>query len=82
VIHSAQDYLSFGALMQRRRFESEGYRYGFNGQEKSDEIKGSGNSYTAEFWEYDPRLGRRWNMDPRPTTGVVVIQLLIIILYY
>jgi hypothetical protein len=40
------------------------YRYGFNGQEKSDEIKGSGNSYTAEFWEYDPRVGRRWNVDP------------------
>ncbi|UYQ95401.1 hypothetical protein MKQ68_09855 [Chitinophaga horti] len=41
-----------------------GYRYGFNGQEKSDEIKGEGNSYTAEFWEYDSRLARRWNIDP------------------
>jgi len=41
------------------------YRYGFNGQEKSNEIKGPGNSYTAEFWEYDPRSGRRWNMDPK-----------------
>jgi hypothetical protein len=41
-----------------------GYRYGFNGQEKSDEIKGEANSYTAEFWEYDPRIGRRWNIDP------------------
>ncbi len=40
------------------------YRYGFNGQEKSNEIKGEGNSYTAEFWEYDPRIGRRWNLDP------------------
>ena len=40
------------------------YRYGFNGQEKSDEIKGEGNSYTAQFWEYDPRIGRRWNVDP------------------
>ena len=30
----------------------------------SNEIKGVGNSYTAEFWEYDPRLGRRWNVDP------------------
>lgn len=40
------------------------YRYGFNGQEKSDEIKGEGNSYTAQFWEYDPRIGRRWNTDP------------------
>jgi len=41
-----------------------GYRYGFNGQEMSNEIKGTGNSYTAEFWEYDPRIGRRWNTDP------------------
>lgn len=40
------------------------YRYGFNGQEMSNEIKGVGNSYTAEFWEYDPRAGRRWNVDP------------------
>ncbi len=41
-----------------------GYRYGFGGQEKRNEIKGEGNSYTAEFWEYDPRVGRRWNVDP------------------
>lgn len=40
------------------------YRYGFNGQEAGHEIKGIGNSYTAEFWEYDPRIGRRWNVDP------------------
>ena len=46
------------------------YRYGFGGQEKSDEIKGAGNSYTAEFWEYDPRVGRRWNTDPKPTVGM------------
>jgi hypothetical protein len=32
--------------------------------ERDDEIKGSGNSYTAEFWQYDSRLGRRWNIDP------------------
>lgn len=46
------------------------YRYGFNGQEMSNEIKGVGNSYTAEFWEYDPRVGRRWNLDPRPTVHI------------
>ena len=40
------------------------YRYGFNGQEKSNEIKGEVNSYTAKFWEYDPRTGRRWNIEP------------------
>ena len=32
--------------------------------EKDDEIAGSGNSYTAEYWQYDSRLGRRWNVDP------------------
>lgn len=31
---------------------------------KDDEISGAGNSYTAEFWQYDGRLGRRWNPDP------------------
>jgi len=40
------------------------YRYGFNSQEKDDEIYGTGNSYTAEYWQYDARLGRRWNVDP------------------
>jgi len=42
------------------------YRYGFNTQEKVDEIKGPGNHYTAEFWEYDPRVVQRWNLDPKP----------------
>jgi RHS repeat-associated protein len=40
------------------------YRYGFNGMEKDDEVSGEGNSYTAEYWQYDSRLGRRWNRDP------------------
>ena len=38
------------------------YRYGFNGQEKSGEV--FANSTTAEFWQYDARMGRRWNVDP------------------
>jgi len=29
-----------------------------------NEIYGVGNSYTAEYWQYDTRLGRRWNVDP------------------
>ena len=40
------------------------YRFAFNGQEKIDEIAGAGNHNTAEFWEYDTRTGRRWNIDP------------------
>jgi hypothetical protein len=49
---------------------SNAYPYGFNGMERSDEVSGSGNSYTAEFWQYDSRLGRRWNQDPRPVTSI------------
>jgi hypothetical protein len=40
------------------------YRFGFNGQEKVNEIAGICNHNTALFWEYDSRLGRRWNTDP------------------
>ncbi len=29
-----------------------------------NEVSGVGNSYTAKYWQYDPRLGRRWNPDP------------------
>jgi len=64
---SKTNHSSFGSVMIGREFEADtvgGYRFGFNGQEKSDEIKGEGNSYTAMFWEYDPRIGRRWNTDP------------------
>ena len=39
-------------------------RFAFNGQEKTDEISGVGNHTTALYWEYDTRLGRRWNLDP------------------
>lgn len=39
-----------------------GYRYGFNGQERETEINPSVTS--AEYWMYDGRLGRRWNIDP------------------
>jgi hypothetical protein len=49
-----------------------GYLYGFNGQQKEDEISGAGNHNTALYGELDTRLGRRWNPDPRPTVGVSV----------
>ncbi len=57
-------------MMPGREYQAQPYRFGFNGQENSYEIKGFGNSYTAGFWEYDTRLGRRWNLDPKPVTGV------------
>jgi RHS repeat-associated protein len=50
--------------MPGRSFSSDSYRYGFNGMEKDDEIKGSGNSYTTLFRQYDPRLTRWLSLDP------------------
>lgn len=61
---SAQDYYPFGMLQPDRVVNANGYRYGFNGQEKSIEINTDGNNTTAEFWQYDARIGRRWNLDP------------------
>jgi hypothetical protein len=49
---------------------ADGYRFGFNTQEKDDEVYGAGNLNTAMFWEYDTRLGRRWNVDPKPRVGI------------
>ena len=46
------------------------YRFGFNGQERDDEVAEIGNINTAKFWEYDTRLGRRWNLDPIYTSNI------------
>jgi len=51
--------------MQTRTWSNGAYRFGFNGQEKDNEIAGEGNTNTATFWQYDSRLGRRWNIDPQ-----------------
>lgn len=42
----------------------EDYRYGFQGQEKDDEIKGEGNSLNYTFRMHDPRVGRFLSLDP------------------
>lgn len=68
VVLTWQDYYPFGMTMPGRNFNlaSNVYRYGFNCQEMDDEVSGKGNTNTAMFWEYDCRLGRRWNVDPKP----------------
>ena len=40
------------------------YRYGFQGQEKDDEIKGDGNSINYKYRMYDARIGRFFAVDP------------------
>jgi RHS repeat-associated protein len=49
---------------QNRPLKHSPYRYAFNSMEKDDEVKGEGNSYTTEFRQYDPRLGRWLTLDP------------------
>jgi RHS repeat-associated protein len=62
---SAQGYEPFGSLLPGRNYSSGSYRYLFQGQEHDDEIYGAtSTSYTAEYWQYDPRVVRRWNIDP------------------
>jgi len=62
---SSTDYYPFGSPMPGRNSNSADYRFGFNGQEMDNEITGqTGTHTTAMFWEYDSRLGRRWNLDP------------------
>ena len=63
-IRNSSDYSPFGVELDGRTVSVDGYRFGFNTQEKTDEISGSGNHTTALYWEYDSRLGRRWNLDP------------------
>jgi RHS repeat-associated protein len=47
-----------------RHGSSSSYRYGFQGQEKDDELKGQGNSLNYEYRMHDPRVGRFFSRDP------------------
>ncbi len=47
-----------GMLMPGRNFNAGDYRFGFQGQEMDNEIKGNGNSLVFEYRVHDPRLGR------------------------
>ena len=44
--------------------EHAGYRFGFNGMEKDDEVSGSGNSLNFGARILDPRIGRWLSLDP------------------
>ncbi len=43
---------------------SGGYRYGFNGKEEDDEVKGNGNQQDYGMRIYDPRVGKFLSVDP------------------
>lgn len=58
------DYSAFGAHLDGRTSNGDQYRYKFMGYEGDAEFKGPENSYTTEFRQYDPRLGRWLSVDP------------------
>jgi RHS repeat-associated protein len=51
-------------LVPNRHESTDDYRYGFNGKEKDDEVKGEGNSYDFGARMLDPRVGRWFARDP------------------
>ncbi|WP_147415980.1 RHS repeat domain-containing protein [Ulvibacterium marinum] len=58
------DYYPFGQLLPNRHANTSDYRYGFQGQELDNEIKGEGNSINYKFRMHDPRVGRFFAVDP------------------
>jgi RHS repeat-associated protein len=63
-VSSIADYSPFGVPMPHRTNDLGTYRYAYNGMETDNEVCGIGNSYTTEFRQYDPRLGRWKSLDP------------------
>jgi len=51
-------------MMPNRTFSSNSYRYGFNGKENDNEVKGEGNQQDYGMRVYDPRSGRFLSVDP------------------
>jgi RHS repeat-associated protein len=51
-------------VLPNRHGSSDSYRFGFQGQEKDDEIKGEGNSLNYKYRMHDPRVGRFFAVDP------------------
>jgi RHS repeat-associated protein len=64
-VFNANDYYPFGMLMPGRKYAaSNAYRYGFNGKENDNEVKGEGNEQDYGMRVYDPRIGKFLSVDP------------------
>ncbi len=63
-LQTITDYSPFGVALDGRTIQGDAYRYGFDGMEKDDEVKGLGNSYDFGARMYDSRVGRWLSRDP------------------
>ncbi len=62
-----RDYKEINSVhtgLPNRHESTNEYRYGFQGQEKDDEIKGEGNSFNYKYRMHDARVGRFFAVDP------------------
>ncbi|NOQ75451.1 MAG: hypothetical protein GQ574_25805 [Crocinitomix sp.] len=62
-VTSTTEYYPYGMTL-RAESDGGGYRYGFQGQEMDDEVKGEGNSVNYKYRMHDPRIGRFFAVDP------------------
>jgi YD repeat-containing protein len=65
-VRTATMFSSFGAMS--KSFNGDSLDFAFNGQKRSKEI--SATAQTAQFWEYDGDVGRRWNLDVKPNISI------------
>ena len=66
-----RDYYPFGMEMPGRRWRVTGEgagRFGYNGKENDNEVKGEGNQQDYGFRIYDPRVARFLSVDPLTRT--------------
>ncbi|MBS1663436.1 MAG: hypothetical protein JST68_20505 [Bacteroidetes bacterium] len=66
-VATVQDYYPFGMIMPGRNVTAAGagnYRYGFNGKENDNEVKGVGDQIDYGMRVYDPRVGKFLSVDP------------------
>jgi RHS repeat-associated protein len=61
---TAQSYYAFGMQQPGLTYNSGSYRYGFNGKENDNEVKGVGDQQDYGMRIYDPRIGRFLSVDP------------------
>ena len=60
--------------MPQRSTSSGSYRYGFNGKENDNEVKGQGHQQDYGDRAYDPRVGRWLSMDKLPKVDLTPYQ--------
>ncbi|MDP4150865.1 MAG: RHS repeat-associated core domain-containing protein [Bacteroidota bacterium] len=59
-----REYFGFGGVMRSLNIAGSGYRYGFNGKENDDEVRGANDEIDYGKRGYDPRIGRFMSVDP------------------